>query len=65
LAPWSAEVTPNCFVVHDANSQALTYVYYENKPARELGCSPQFARNPRALYFVRQQGGYAQKHHQK
>jgi hypothetical protein len=26
--PWSAEVTPNCFIVRDANGQALIYVYY-------------------------------------
>jgi hypothetical protein len=32
--PWSAEVTPNCFIVRDANGQALTYVYYENEPGR-------------------------------
>jgi len=24
--PWSAEVTPNCFIVRDANGQALSYV---------------------------------------
>jgi hypothetical protein len=27
--PWTAEVTPNCFIVRDANGQALSYVYYE------------------------------------
>jgi hypothetical protein len=32
--PWSAEVTPNCFIVHDANGQQLAYVYYENEPGR-------------------------------
>ena len=32
--PWSAEVTPNCFIVRDANGQALSYVYYENEPGR-------------------------------
>jgi len=25
--PWTAEVTPNCFIVRDANGQALTYIY--------------------------------------
>jgi len=25
--PWSAEVTPNCFIVRDANGQALSYIY--------------------------------------
>jgi hypothetical protein len=24
--PWSAELTPNCFIVRDANGQALSYV---------------------------------------
>jgi endo-1,4-beta-D-glucanase Y len=33
-APWSAEVTPNCFIVRDANVQALSYVYYESEPGR-------------------------------
>ena len=32
--PWSAEVTPNCFIVRDANGQALSYVYYESAPGR-------------------------------
>jgi hypothetical protein len=34
LHPWTAELTPNCFVVRDANGQALSYVYYENEPGR-------------------------------
>ena len=33
-SPWSTEVTPNCFIVRDANGQALSYVYYEGKPQR-------------------------------
>jgi hypothetical protein len=32
--PWSAEVTPNCFIVRDANGQAPSYVYYESEPGR-------------------------------
>ena len=32
--PWTAEVTPNCFIVRDANGQKLAYVYYENEPGR-------------------------------
>jgi endo-1,4-beta-D-glucanase Y len=32
--PWSAEVTPNCFLVRGANGQQLTYVYYESEPGR-------------------------------
>jgi len=33
-APWSAEVTPNCFIVRDADGQQLAYVYYESEPER-------------------------------
>jgi hypothetical protein len=32
--PWSAEVTPSCFIVRDANGQALSCVYYESEPGR-------------------------------
>ena len=32
--PWTAEVTPNCFIVRDANGQALSYIYYESEPRR-------------------------------
>jgi endo-1,4-beta-D-glucanase Y len=32
--PWTAEVTPNCFIVRDANGQALSYVYYESEAGR-------------------------------
>jgi hypothetical protein len=32
--PWSAEVTPNCFIVRDASGQALSYIYYESEPGR-------------------------------
>jgi hypothetical protein len=33
--PWSAELTPNCFIVRDANGQALAYVvYFEDEPGR-------------------------------
>jgi hypothetical protein len=32
--PWTAEVTPNCFIVREANGQALSYVYYESEPGR-------------------------------
>jgi hypothetical protein len=31
---WSAEVTPNCFIVRDADGQQLAYVYYESEPGR-------------------------------
>jgi len=32
--PWPAEVTPNCFIVRDADGQQLAYVYYESEPGR-------------------------------
>jgi hypothetical protein len=31
---WSAELTPNYFIVRDADGQPLSYVYYENEPGR-------------------------------
>jgi hypothetical protein len=31
--PWTAEVTPNCFIVRDADGQQLAYVY-ESEPGR-------------------------------
>jgi hypothetical protein len=33
-AAWTAEVTPKCFIVRDANGQALSYVCYESEPGR-------------------------------
>ena len=33
-APWTAEVTPNCFIARDANGQALSYVHYESELGR-------------------------------
>ena len=33
--PWSAEVTPNCFIVRDADGQQIAYVYYESEPGRQ------------------------------
>ena len=32
--PWTAEVTPNYFIVRDADGQQLAYVYYENESGR-------------------------------
>jgi endo-1,4-beta-D-glucanase Y len=31
---WSVEVASNCFIVRDADGQALSYVYYESEPGR-------------------------------
>jgi hypothetical protein len=33
--PWTAELTPNCFIVRDADGQQLAYVYYESEPGRQ------------------------------
>ena len=32
--PWTAEETDACFIVRDANGQALAYVYFEEEPGR-------------------------------
>ena len=32
--PWSIEETGACFIVRDANGQALAYVYFEEEPGR-------------------------------
>jgi hypothetical protein len=32
--PWSVEEQSACFVVRDANGQALSYIYYESEPGR-------------------------------
>jgi hypothetical protein len=32
--PWSAELTPNWFIVRDGDGQQLAYVYYESEPGR-------------------------------
>jgi hypothetical protein len=32
--PWSAEELDSCFVVKDANGQALAYMYFEKEPRR-------------------------------
>jgi hypothetical protein len=32
--PWSVEEAVACFIVRDANGQALSYVYCEDEPGR-------------------------------
>jgi hypothetical protein len=32
--PWFPEETDACFIVRDANGQALAYVYFEDEPGR-------------------------------
>jgi hypothetical protein len=35
--PWSVEETEVCYIVRDANGQALAYVYFEEEPGRSHG----------------------------
>jgi len=32
--PWSIKELAECFIVRDANGQALAYVYFEDEPGR-------------------------------
>jgi hypothetical protein len=32
--PWSVQELDSCFVVKDANAQALAYMYFEKEPRR-------------------------------
>jgi hypothetical protein len=32
--PWSIDESEACFIVRDANKQALAYVYFEGEPGR-------------------------------
>jgi hypothetical protein len=38
--PWTAEETEACFIVRDANEQALAYVYCEYEPGRRAAAKP-------------------------
>jgi hypothetical protein len=43
--PWSAEeadpeLDRSCFIVRDANGQALAYVYFEEEPGRRAAAKP-------------------------
>jgi hypothetical protein len=37
--PWTTEDNGACFIVRDANGQALAYVYYENESGRRAAAS--------------------------
>ena len=37
--PWSVEETDACFIVRDANRQALAYVYFEEEPGRRAAAT--------------------------
>jgi hypothetical protein len=40
--PWSVdEANDACFIVRDANGQALAYVYFEDEPGRRAAASPE------------------------
>ena len=34
--PWTIDDNGACFIVRDANGQALAYVYYEDEPDRRM-----------------------------
>jgi hypothetical protein len=38
--PWVLDEHPDCFIVRDANGQALAYVYFEEEPGRRGGQAP-------------------------
>ena len=37
--PWTIEDNGACFIVRDANGQALAYAYYEEEPGRRTAAS--------------------------
>jgi hypothetical protein len=37
--PWTVEDNGACFMVRDANGQALAYAYYEEQPGRRTAAS--------------------------
>jgi hypothetical protein len=37
--PWTTEETEACFIVRDANGQALAYVYFEEEPDRRAAAN--------------------------
>ena len=39
LPPWDLEDNGACFIVRDANGEALSYVYYENEPGRRAAAT--------------------------
>ena len=44
--PWTVEETAPCFIVRDANGQALAYVYYEREPGRRAATHPSPVTGP-------------------
>jgi hypothetical protein len=43
--PWSVEELDSCFVVKDANGQALAYMYFEKAPLRRYRRSELLTRD--------------------
>jgi endo-1,4-beta-D-glucanase Y len=37
--PWTTEDNSACFIIRDANGQALAYVYYEEEPGRRAAAN--------------------------
>jgi hypothetical protein len=37
--PWEIDDNGACFIIRDANGQALSYVYYENEPGRRAAAN--------------------------
>jgi hypothetical protein len=37
--PWTIDSTDACFIVRDANGQALSYFYFENEPGRRTAAN--------------------------
>jgi hypothetical protein len=35
---WTTEETDACFIVRDANGQALAYVYFGERPRKMVAC---------------------------
>ena len=44
--PWVLDERPECFIVRDANGQALAYVYFEEEPGRRAATHPSPATGP-------------------
>jgi len=43
--PWSVQELDSCFVVKDANGQALAYMYFEKEPLRRYRRSELLTRD--------------------
>jgi hypothetical protein len=60
--PWSFEETEPCFIVRDANREALAYVYFQDAQGRQSGGAPAHPRRgPAHLCQHRQAAGAAQQ----